>query len=110
MRWRRFPFSSLPDPASGGVPLFARGKNRSEERSPAFSLRSFPKDGSPADRRIPFFRFFLFSLSLFRRQETLPSMMTDSDAPVFSFFSFFGKNGGNVLPEERERRMAAPLF
>ena len=99
-----FPFLLFRIPHLEAFPFFCKREEPLQRmETPAFSLRSFPKDGSPADRRIPFFRFFLFSLSLFRRQETPSSVMTDSDAPVFSFFSFFGKNGGNVLPEKSKK-------
>ena len=98
-----FPFLLFRIPHLEAFPFLQEGRTAPKNGDSRLFSSLFSKDGNPANRRIPFFRFFLFSLSLFRRQETPSSVMTDSDAPVLSFFSFFGKNGGNVLPEKSKK-------
>ena len=107
MRWRRFPFSSLPDPASGGVPLFLqKGRTVPKNGVPPFLFAFSPRAGRRVrpdrqeDSFLSLFSFFSFSLLLagnaFLREDGFR-------CSVFSFLSFFGKNGGNVLPEKSKK-------
>lgn len=106
-----FPFLLFRIPHLEAFPFFCKREEpfrRTESR--LFSLlflQGREEESDPTDRRIPFFRFFLFSLSLFCWRETPSSVKTDFDAPSFLSFPFLEKMAGMSF-QKKARRMAAP--